>query len=327
VLLTASGQGHPQARMARLHVPDLLPALINAVRVFGVIGIVELFWIATGWPNGASAVTWAAIFVILFSPTADQAYANARSRLIGIFPTAALAATVKFAVLPGSATFAGLAIAIGLVLIPTGVLSALPWQAPLFGTIASWFVPFVAPANQLTYDTQQFYNATLAIVAGAAAATLAFRLLPPLSPALRARRLLALTLRDLRRLATAPALPARSRWESKVYGRLSVLPEQAEPLQRAQLLAAFAVGTDIIRLRRIARRIHLGVHLEAALEAVACGHSVHAAECLARVYDALATIPSTGLTTSVTLRAQGSIRAISEVLVQHATYFDSDPFW
>ena len=325
LLLTGSGQGHPEARTARFYVPDLLPALVNAARVFVVIGIGELFWIATAWPNGAAAVSWAAIFVVLYSPTADQAYANARSRLIGIFPTAALAAVVKFVALPGSATFVSLVIVIGLVLIPAGALSTLPWQASLFGTIASWLIPFVAPANQLTYDTQQFYNSTLAIVAGAGAATLAFRLLPPLSPALRTRRLLALTLRDLRRLARAPVLSTRSGWESKVYRRLSVLPEQAEPLQRAQILAALSVGTEVIRLRRIARQTHLGVVLDAALNTVARGQSVLAAERLARVSDALATIPGAGLRASVTLRAQGSIRAISEALVQHAAYFDSEP--
>jgi uncharacterized membrane protein YphA (DoxX/SURF4 family) len=114
---------------------------------------------------------------------------------------AALAAIFKFAVLPGSETFVGLAIAIGLVLIPAGALSALSWQAAIFGSVASWFVPIMAPENPIAYDTLQFYNSALAIVAGAGAATLAFRLLPPLSPALRTRRLLALTLRDLRRLA------------------------------------------------------------------------------------------------------------------------------
>jgi uncharacterized membrane protein YccC len=326
VLLTGSGQGTRQAGVTRLHVPDLLPALVNATRVFIVIGTAELFWIATAWPGGSAALAWAAIFVILYSPTADRAYANARSTLIGFFPTAAVAAIVKFAVLPGCTTFVGLALAIGLVLIPAGALSTLPWQASLFGTIATWFVQFVAPMNQAIYDTQQFYNSTLAIVAGAAAATLAFHLLPPLSPAFRVRRLLGLTLRDLRRLATTPVLPARGSWESKVYGRLSVLPEQAESLQRAQLLAALSVGTEIIRLRRIARRIHLGVVLDTALETVAHGQSLLSAERLGRVHDDLAIVPGSGQRASVTLRVQGSIRAISEALVQHASYFDSEPF-
>jgi hypothetical protein len=48
----------------------------------------------------------------------------------------------------------------------------------------------------MTYDTAQFYNAALAIVAGIGAAALSFRLLPPLPQALRTGRLLALTLRD-----------------------------------------------------------------------------------------------------------------------------------
>jgi uncharacterized membrane protein YccC len=219
VLLTASDQGVPQARVARVRVPDLLPALVNATRVFIVICVAELFWIATAWPSGALAVAWSAIFVISYSPAADQAYASAKRRLLGIILAAALAAIVKFAVLPDSETFVSLGIAIGLVLIPAGALSTLSLQAAMFGAIASWFIPLVAPENQIIYDTQQFYNSALAIIAGAGAATLAFRLLPPLSPALRARRLLALTLRDLRRLPTAPILPTRARWESRVYGR------------------------------------------------------------------------------------------------------------
>jgi uncharacterized membrane protein YccC len=324
MLLTVAEQGGPQARVARLRVPDQLPALLNATRVFIVIGVVALFWIATAWPSGALAVTWSAIFVITFSPTADQAYANAKSRLVGVSLAAALAAIIKFAVLPGSETFAGLAIAIGLVLIPAGALSTLPKQGSLFGAIASWFLPLVTPENQISYDTQQFYNSALAIVAGAGAATLAFRLLPPLSPALRSRRLLALTLRDLRRLAMAPMLPTRARWESRVYGRLSVLPEHAEPLQRAQLLAALSVGSEIIRLRRTARRIRHGADIDAALEGVARRQSTIAIERLARIHEALDVSPGVGPKAPITLRAQGSIRAISEALVRHAAYFDSE---
>ena len=57
--------------------PDWLPPLVNAGRAFVVIGAAELFWIVTEWPNGAGAITFAAIVVILFAPRADQAYATA----------------------------------------------------------------------------------------------------------------------------------------------------------------------------------------------------------------------------------------------------------
>ena len=53
----------------------------------------------------------------------------------------------------------------------------------------------------MSYNTVQFYNFALAIFSGCVAAALSFALLPPLSPAFRARRLLVLTLRELRRLA------------------------------------------------------------------------------------------------------------------------------
>ena len=188
----------------KLHVPDWLPALVNAGRAFVTIGAVAVFWIVTAWPNGASAIIFAAIAVLLFSPRADQAYATTMSFMVGTVLTAAFAAVVEFAMLPGVTTFAGFSLAIGLVLVPAGALMTQSWQTPMFTAMAVNFVPLLAPANQMSYDTVQFYNTALAIVAGIGAGAFAFRLLPPLSPALRTRRLLALTLRDLRRLTTGP---------------------------------------------------------------------------------------------------------------------------
>src|ERR1700737_4798220 len=49
-------QGHH--RRARFYVPDWLPALVNAGRAFVTIGVVEVFWIITAWPNGALAITF-----------------------------------------------------------------------------------------------------------------------------------------------------------------------------------------------------------------------------------------------------------------------------
>ena len=67
----------------------------------------------------------------------------------------------------------------------------------------------------MSYDVIDFYNRALAIVAGLAIAALSFRLVPPLSPAFRTRRLMKLTLRDLRRLAigSIPRKPAD--WEGQ----------------------------------------------------------------------------------------------------------------
>jgi uncharacterized membrane protein YccC len=322
-LLADPAQTVRARRIVRLQVPDFLPSLVNAMRVFVTIGAVELFWIATAWPSGAQAIAFAAIAVVVFSPRADRAYATTVSFMVGTSLTAAFAAIIKFAVLPGLETFAGFSLALGLVLVPAGALMAQPWRTVMFMAMTVNFVPLLAPANQMSYDTEQFYNAASAIVAGVGAGALAFRLLPPLSPAVRTRRLLALTLRDLRRLTTGPIPRATDAWEDRIYARLSVLPEQAEPLQRGQLLAAIFTGRDIIRLRHIAHRFDLEVELHAALEAVARGHSAIAIEHLAQLDRMLTAMPDTRPGARVRLRARGNILAMSEALAQHAAYFDS----
>src|SRR5271155_315639 len=211
-------------------VPDWLPPLVNAGRAFLAVGAAELFWIVTAWPNGARAITFAAIGVILLAPRADQAYAAAMSFMVGAGLTAAFAAIIGFAILPNTETFAAFSLAIGLVLVPAGAGGAQPWQTPMFTAIAAFFCFLLAPTDQMGYDPQQFYNASSAAVTGLGAAALSFRLVPPLSPMLRARRLLALTLRDLRRLARGWIPWSADGWEGRVYSRLCVLPNAAEPL-------------------------------------------------------------------------------------------------
>ena len=312
----------PRGRGFRLRVPDWLPSLVNAGRAFVTIGFVELFWIVTEWPNGAFAITFAAITVLLLAPLAERAYAAAMRFMIGLALATACTAIIAFAVLPGLETFEAFSLAIGLYLVPAGALVAQPWQTVTFTAMVLGFVPLLSPANQMSYDTIQFYNFALAIVAGSGAAALSFRLLPPLSPAFRARRLLALTLRDLRRLATGPALWTADDWEGRICGRLAALPDAAEPLQRSQLMAASSVGTEIIQLRHMAHRLGLDSDLDAALAAIAQGSSAIATARLTQFDDRLASLPGAGLEASLALRARGSILAISEALIAHAAYFD-----
>jgi uncharacterized membrane protein YccC len=302
----------------RLRIPDWLPALVNAGRAFVVIGAAELFWIVTEWPNGAGAITFAAIGVILFAPRADQAYATAMGFMVGTGLTAAFAAIIAFAVLPNTETFAAFSLAIGLVLVPAGAGIAQPWQTAMFTAMAFNFVPLLAPANPMSYNTGQFYNAASAIVAGIGAAALSFRLIPPLSPAFRTRRLLALTLCDLHRLATGPIPRTSEDWEQRMYGRFSALPDQAQPLQRSQLMAAFLVGILIIQLRHMGRRFDLSSGLDAALQAFTRGSSALATATLANLDAALASRPG-----AAALRARGLILAISGALTQHSSYFDA----
>ena len=91
----------------RLGVPDWLPALVNAGRAFVAIGAVELFWIGTAWPNGASTIVFVAIVLLLLSPRGDLAYGGAIAFTVGTAGAVLCAAMIKFAVLPALQTFPG----------------------------------------------------------------------------------------------------------------------------------------------------------------------------------------------------------------------------
>ncbi|MBV8092739.1 MAG: FUSC family protein, partial [Acetobacteraceae bacterium] len=239
LLVADPARSVPRRGITHLRIPDWLPALVNAGRSFVTIGAMMLFWIVTGWPSGATAITFASITAILLAPRADQAYAAAVGFGAGTFLATIFAAIIGFGVLPGlhTQTFLAFSLITGLYLVPAGALMA-QWPTGMFIAMTANFVPLLGPTNPESYDTIQFYNTALAIVVGTGFSAFCFRLMPPLSPAFRTRRLLALTLRDLRRLVIGRA---SKDWAGRIIGRLSAMPEQANPLERAYLLAAGAV--------------------------------------------------------------------------------------
>jgi uncharacterized membrane protein YccC len=326
LLVDAPHRASAVRRGFRLSIPDRLPALVNAARAFIAICTVEIFWVASAWPSGASVIVFVTIVVLLLSPRGDLAFSGAIAFTVGIVATVICAAIIKFAVLPAFETFPAFCVAIGLVLMPAGFLMARsrePATTAVLTALGVNFMPALAPTNQMTYDPAQFYNFALAIVAGCTVGAMAFRLLPPLSPELRARRLLALTLRDLRGLAIGPLWPNSEDWEGRMYARLAALPEQAEPLQRAQLLAALSVGREIIQLRDGAPRVEVISDLDTALEAFAQANSTVAIARLNQLDRRLALGSDDVQEIANALRARGHILLISEALAEHASYFDA----
>jgi uncharacterized membrane protein YccC len=325
--LLVADPARPLARRDGRHirVPDWLPALVNAGRALVTIGAVALFWIVTAWPGGGNAITFATIIVLLLAPRAEQAYGAAILFTVGVTVDVVLAAIVAFGVLPelGIERFAGFTFVLAVCLVPMGALLAQarqPWQIGLFTAMTMLFISLLQPTNPMTYDPEAFYNSSSVIVFGAGFAALSFRLLPPLSPAFRTRRLLALTLRDLRRLAMGRS---QSDWEGHVHGRLTAMPDEATPLQRAQLMTALAAGHEIIHLQRMARSLGLASQLDAALAELAEGHSARVIAELFRLDDALATDATDRAGTTAVLRARAGILALAEALTKHSAYFDA----
>ena len=108
-----------------------------------------------------------------------------------------------------------------------------------------------------------------------------------------------------------------------MYDLLGALPDQAAPLQRAQLLAALSIGTDINYLCHLVPRFGMATELHAALASLAQGNSPAAIARLHQIDRHLASDPATGPETEDALRVRGRIAAISDVLAEHALYFDS----
>jgi len=125
-------------------------------------------------------------------------------------------------------------------------------------------------------------------------------------------------LRDLRRIAAGR--PAND-WEAQIRARLSVMPNEAAPLQRAQLLAALSVGSEIIRLRQLTHALDLDAEFDPVLASVAHGDSSNAAARLARLDAVLATRTGTAPEMQTVMRARAGVLALSEAIDQHAVYF------
>ncbi|HEY1452780.1 MAG TPA: FUSC family protein [Roseiarcus sp.] len=316
----------PVRGRARLHVPDWLPPSISALRVFLAVIAISLFWIASAWPSGALAITFCAVIVVLLPLQGDLAYSASMTFLKGCVLAAVVAAIVVFGVLPRASGFPTLCLVLGLVLVPLGFLLARA-RNPLFFFAASVnFLPMLNITNVMNYDASQFWNSTSAILAGIAFAAVAMRILPPLSPAIRTSRLLALTLADLRRLARrAPSRSQEEDWESRGVARLLAMPNEAEPIERAELVAAVSVGKEILRLRRVAPRFVPDAAVDAALQALAEGRSGEAIGRLKAIDRLIAALAGAGTASRILLRLRASILAISGQLAEFAPYFDDRP--
>ena len=147
-------------------------------------------------------------------------------------------------------------------------------------------------------------------------------ILPPLSPAIRTRRLLALTLTDLRRLARQASPGRQDDWESRGVARLLAMPDQARPVERAELAAAVAVGKEIVWFRHVAPRFVPSAAVDTALSVLATGRSGEAIERLKEIDRQVAAMPAAQPGRRILLRLRASILVISGQLAQFGSYFD-----
>src|ERR1700748_3577436 len=147
-------------------------------------------------------------------------------------------------------------------------------------------------------------------------------IVPPASPTIRTSRLLALTLADLRRLARGASSRSREDdWESRSVARMLAMPEQSEPIERAEIVAAMAVGNHIVRFRRVAPRFVPAAAVDAALQALAEGRSGEASERLQEIDRQLAALPRARSGSRAVLGLRAGLLVICGQLAAYGSYY------
>ena len=318
---------HPAGARDPVRVPgfvvtDVLPALVNATRVFVSIGAVILFWVVTEWPNGLGAVTFTAVTVLLLSPQAERSGRAAFGFGVGTVLAACLAAVANFALLPNREGFLSLALVMGAVLTPLAALSTLPALAPYLVAATMNFVPLLGPTNAINFDTVAFYNAALGIVAGCLAGAAALAVIPQVPAGVRAARLVDLSLDDLRRMASGRWTPSPAHWQKLVYARLVVMPEGVDGACGSHLVAALTFGLQVLLLREASRREPGGMHVAAGLKAFVRSDMGGMARDLDRADAILARVATERRDGDVaTVRTRTAIQVVRDVVRQHPGAF------
>jgi len=138
------------------------------------------FWIATSWPNGASAVMMAAIASAIFAPAPDPARA-VKMALIGNLAGFTAALLCKFSVLT---TMDGLGLLCAGML-PFMLAGPYLMLNPKFATVgigySAMFCFMVAPSNMMQYDPVYSINFGSALMLGVAAAAVIFATFAPVT--------------------------------------------------------------------------------------------------------------------------------------------------
>ncbi len=320
LLVSVSGTRGCRRGSRRIHVPDRLPGIVDALRVVIALGVAGLFWIGSGWPQGPTMLVFTAVGVLLFARQADAAYSTALGFALGCGLAAVLAAILLLAVLPKiHGGFFSLCIALTVLLLPLGALSAGTWHKAVFVAAVANLIPILAIENETNYGAAKLFNVAVSVVAGTTLPVILFRLLPPLSPQRRIQRLLKLSLRDLRRLLGKRRRFSEDAWLGLLSRRLAAMPAQATLEQEAQLLAALSVGQASIALLVAPRAAEARETLDRALSCLAKANTAEAHEAFVSFAAAHSDSQAAGGERSADAAAQATL--IADALNRHARFF------
>ena len=232
-------------------------ALLSALAATVAMGICAFFWIVTAWPEGANAVTIAAVACTLFA-TLDDPTPTLKALTTLLALSIPLVLLYQFFILPAVTGFELLSLSLALVLIPAGILMAIPRYNFVGVALALGFTVEMSLQTNYTADFAQIVNSNSAFVVGALIGLIITRLMRVIGVQTAARWLMRATYRDLAGLADSSAPMARDEWASRMLDRVGLLlfrRPRFEPRpthEFADALGDLRLGVNIIETRSIA---------------------------------------------------------------------------
>jgi len=156
---------------------DIAGAAIAVLRTFLTMGVLSMFWLASGWAYGASAMLLATIFSGLLAASPNPISA-ATHTLFGYVAGMLAAFVVVYGLLPGSDDFAALIAASAAFLLIGPYLTTRDTLPGVGAGYSLGFVYILALKNPMVYDPTHAFNDAIAQVAGIVLAGLAFVFVP-----------------------------------------------------------------------------------------------------------------------------------------------------
>jgi uncharacterized membrane protein YccC len=233
-------------------------ALLTGLAACVAMGICAFFWIATAWPEGASAIAFAAVASTLFAAL-DDPTPTIRNITLLLALCIPLVLLYQFFVLPAIGGFVLLCAVLAFVLIPAGLLMATPAYAPVGLALALGFNVELSLQTSYTADLAAIINSNGAFVLGGVAALIVTRLMRAIGTQASARRLMRAIYRDLADVAAGRAHPTREAWVSRMMDRVALLlyrQPRFEPRPQhefADALEDLRLGVNMIETQSMAQ--------------------------------------------------------------------------
>lgn len=242
---------HPGAGPDRTRHRDRAMAALSGLAATLTTGLLCAFWIATEWPDGATAVLMAAVLSSFFATLDDPVPALLRF-LSEVVVGCVIAAIYLFVVMPQIEGFAMLALVLAPAYLVLGAFIAMPATGLRAMSIATNTTMMLTLSDAYSGDFEAFFNsgiATAFAVGGAAAVTALVR---SVGIGVMARRLERACRRDVARVALHRGTIRRSTLVAVLLDRLAdLLPrltaDSDTGAQRA--LLDIGVGLNIVELQ------------------------------------------------------------------------------